>query len=284
MPFALKLFRINFQNTYYTNQAENDFHVIPDEKTKKFMHDHNMRLISYRGMIEMMWLTTRFENPLQVFEQKIANHHLNFYVEISNPHVFSFSLLTIDPEQIYYFSNSTGSQKLHQKDYVSEEDKVSLQRVAPIIGKSLKNIFGIINIQLDKLWKGKINIEQLPIEYTIQIKARETIWSYQIVDLHNRIKVPAKVVIDTDDSYFIYKGTAENKHIHLYESIKPIALRDKINQTFSLTMYPESSTKKSGDTNQEEVVLERLPLPDVSLSQSNMKKGGVFYSNVVVYV
>ena len=133
MPFALKLFKINFQNTYYTNQTENDFHVIPDEKTKKFMHDHNMRLISYRGMVELIWLTARFENPLQVFEQKIANHHLNFYVEISNPYVFSFSLLTIDPEQIYYFSNSTGSQKLHQKDYVSEEDKVSLQRVAPVV-------------------------------------------------------------------------------------------------------------------------------------------------------
>lgn len=283
MPFSLKLLKINFQNTYYTGQGNNDFYLTADEQTQHFMESHNMRILTYGSTYELVWLTTRFDNPLEIFKQKLAEHDLTFYLRIKNPNVVNFSLLNLLPDQMYYFSNTNSSQNLHKQEYVSKEDLIPIKPISntPEIA-SVSNVFGIVRIHLKELINNKIDIQQLPIQYNIRIKAREAIWRYHIVDAHNRIKGPMKVVIDKDDSYFMYKGTLENKNIHIYESKNPLVLQDKVNQAFCLKVYPNQSKKNTAS--QEEVLLEKLPLPDVSLIENNVEKGGVFYSNIVVYV
>ncbi|MHB9148091.1 MAG: hypothetical protein ACYC2U_06870 [Candidatus Amoebophilus sp.] len=282
MAFALKLLRINIYNSYYSNQVDNSFHLVADETTQQLMDYHRMRLNEYEGGYEIIWLTNKFDDPLQVFQDKIAGSHLNFYFILRNPYAINFSLLNPEQGYIYYFSNTNNSENLHKQAYVAEEDKVPFSTSIHSIGKPFPNAFGIIHIQLANLCNKKLSIEKLPVQYNIKIKARETIWRYHIIDVQEHIKSPMKVVIDEDDSYFIYKGTPENKHIHVYESKKPLTLSDKPSQKFSLKMISKKTTKKTANT--EETLLERLPLPDTHLLENNVEKGGIFYSNIVVYV
>ena len=282
MPFALKLFRINIYNSYYNNQVDDNFYLVPDEATQRLIEYHRMRLITYAGGYTMAWLTNKFDNPFQIFQDKIADSQFRFYLMLRNPYVINFSLLKPEQGHIYYFSNASSSQNLHKQSYITEEDKIPFNPSIHSIGNPVPNAFGIVHIQLASLWKEQPSIEKLPVQYSIKIKARETIWRYHIVDVQERIKSPMKVVIDEDDSYFIYKGTLENKHIHVYESKKSLTLSDKPSQKLSLRMISKKTTKKAVNT--EETLLERLPLPDTHLLENNVEKGGIFYSNIVVYV
>ena len=282
MPFALKLFKINIYNSYYNNQVDDNFYLVADDTTQRLIDYHRMRLITHAGGYEMAWLTNKFNNPFQIFQDKIADCQFRFYLMLRNPYVINFSLLKPEQGHIYYFSNTNNSQNLHKQSYITEEDKIPFNPSIHSLGKPFPNAFGIIDIQLANLWKEKTPIEKLPIQYNIKIKARETIWRYHIVDVQERIKSLMKVVIDEDDSYFIYKGTPENKHVHVYESKKPLVLSDKPSQKFSLRVISKKTTRKV--INSEEVLLERLPLPDVRLLENNVGKGGTFYSNIVVYV
>jgi hypothetical protein len=176
--------------------------------------------------------------------------------------------------------NTDKSTSLHKNTYVDEADQVPSQQVINSLNNLSPAAWGVIQIQLGKVWHDSSG--QLPISYTLQIKAREVIWCYQIVDIHQRIKSPLKIVIDQDDSYFIYSGLDGNSRVHLFESKQPIALRDTTQQFFSLKMYPKSSAKNSTST--EQVLIKRLPLPNVRSLENNVVKKGIFYSNVVVYV
>jgi hypothetical protein len=284
MPFALKLFKINIYNSYYNNQLDDNFSLVPNEATQQLMDYHRMRLITYAEGYEVAWLTSKFDDPLQIFQDKIADAQFTFYLILRNPSVVNFSLLKPQQGYTYYFSNTSNSPNLHKQTYVTEEDKVLFNFPIHSIGKPFPNVFGIIHIEASRLWRGTPSIEKLPVQYSIKIKAREVIWRYHIVDVQERIKSPMKVVIDEDDSYFIYKGTAENKHIHIYESKKPLVLSDKPSQKFSLKTTSIKTTKKAKAVDAEEILLERLPLPDVRLPENNVEIGGVFYSNIVVYV
>lgn len=279
--FALKLFSIQIHHTYYANGISDDFEIIPDEATQAFMKHYCMRLLSYEGKYEVVWLTTNIEHPFEVFQQKLAETTLQFYVRLHNPYVINFSTLEIKPATIYAFSNTENATSLHKNTYVDETDKIPFHQVMNSLISSDPLIWGTIQIQLGKVWHNQT--DQLPIPYTLQIKAREAIWRYQVVDLHQRIKSPLKIVIDQDDSYFIYSGLdGDNNKVHLLESKQPIALRDTTQQFFSLKMYSKLPTKSSTST--EQVLIERLPLPDVRLLENNVVKEGIFYSNVVVYV
>jgi hypothetical protein len=278
--FALKLFNIQIRHTYYANGISNDFEILPDEATQAFMHHHRMQLLSYEGTYEMIWLTANLEHPFEVFHQKMADVVLRFHVKFRNPYVINFSTLKIQPETIYAFANTEGITSLHKNTYVDETDQVPFHQTMNSLASADPLVWGNLQIQLGKVWRNPA--DQLPIPYTLQIKAREVIWRYQVVDLHQRIKSPLKIVIDQDDSYFIYSGLDDNTKIHLFESKQPIALRATTQQFFSLKMYPKSSNKSSAST--EKVLIQRLPLPNVRLLENNVVKGGVFYSDVVVYV
>lgn len=195
MPFALKLFKINVYHTYYSSQVTNDLYMIPDVPTQQLMDYHRMRLAAYDGTYELIWLTAKLENPFEVFQKKLASTALNFYLKLRNPHVVNFSSLKFEQTAIYYFSNAYNSQDLHKGAYVGEEDKIPLQTSINNTDKAFPNAFGIVNIQLGKVWKDKAELEQLPTQYNIQIQAREAIWRYHIVDLHKRIKSPMKIVV-----------------------------------------------------------------------------------------
>lgn len=280
MPFALKLFSIQIRHTYYTNGISNDFEIIPDEATKLFMHHHRMQFLSYRGIYEMNWLTANLAHPFEVFEQKMADVVLRFYIKLRASYVINFSALKMQLGTTYAFTNTDKSASLHKNTYVDETDQIPSQQVMSSFASPDPAAWGVIQIQLGKVWSNPA--DQLPIPYTIQIKAREVIWRYQIIDIHQRIKSPLKIVIDQDDSYFIYSGLNGDNKVHLFESKQPIALRDTTQQFFSLKMYPKSSTKSSTST--EQVLIERLPLPNVRSLENNVVKEGIFYSNVVVYV
>ena len=282
MPFAIKLFKIIFTNDYYVDGESNDFYLIPDSNTQAFLEYHRMKLVTYNDKFELIWLTANFENPFQIFQQKITEYNLNFYLKIHSPYVINFSLLKVEQNSIYYFTNTNENQRLHKKLYVDNEDRIKFSSSMNSLTKPYQNVFGVVNIQLTNLWKEVADITQFPIKYTIHIQPRAVIWRYHIVDLYGHIKSPMKVVIDEDDSYFIYKGITEDKRIHLYESKVPIILSSKPTQIFSLKIYPLLTTDKTENTGN--ILLKKLPLPDVSSLEKNMEKGGIFYSNIVVYV
>lgn len=277
--FALKLFKIQLRHTYYANGISNDFEILPDEATQTLMKHYRMRLVGYEGSYELCWLTANMEHPFEVFQQKLADIVFRFYVKLRNTYAINFSDLTIQSETIYAFDNTKDIARLHNNSYVDQTDKVPFHQNMNRIASADPLVCGMIQIQLGKVWHNPT--DQLPLTYTLQIKAREVIWRYQIVDLHQRIKSPLKVVFDQDDSYFIYSGLNDGK-VHVFESKQPIALRDTIQQFFSLKMYPKSPAKSS--TRTEQVLIERLPLPNVRSLENNVVKEGIFYSNVVVYV
>lgn len=280
MPFALKLFNIQVLHTYYASGISNDLALIPDEATNAFMRYHHMQLLPYDGTYEMLWLTSKLDNPFEVFQEKLADEVLRFYIKLRDPYAINFSALTIQPDTIYAFANSEHTTSLHKNTYVDETDKVTIYQSINSFANPDPFVWGILQIQLGHVWLN--HADTLPIPYTLQIKAREVIWRYRIVDLHQRIKSPLKIVIDEDDSYFIDRGLVEDSRIHLYESKQPIALRDTTDQFFSLKMYPKSSTKNSTST--EQVLIKRLPLPNVRSLENNEVKKGIFYSDIVVYV
>ena len=81
------------------------------------------------------------------------------------------------------------AEKLHAKEYISDADKLAIQKLAHYPHKPGKNIFGLIDIYLEKLWKEHdFVIENLPITYTLNFKAREVIWQYRVLDVNHPIR------------------------------------------------------------------------------------------------
>ena len=183
MPFALRLFRLNIYNSYYRTQVCNDFALIPAEESQRWMQQYPMRLVPTPGTFELLWVAAGLAEPLQVLKEKTYGKKLTFHLILKNPDALCFSELSIDRGEAYYFHNQGTGSKLHQEAYVSQVDKTVIPKIGKNPFKLEKPFLAIVDIYLEGLWKEEaLDIHQLPVDYSIHIKARETIWRYYAVD------------------------------------------------------------------------------------------------------
>eukprot|EP01132_Coremiostelium_polycephalum_P000722 gene722-895_t len=283
MPFALKLFTLKISNSYFQNGIDDSFEVVPSKATQDLLTHHRMRFISLSDGYELFWLTSNLEDPLRILQAKLANAQLVFYITVRNPYVINFSQLHPEAGFIYSFSNLHLHEYLHPQSAVTDQDKVpyTIDRVS--FDQPIPHMFGRIQIQLAELLKNASSTAVLPVPYHIHIAARSTIWRYHIIDTKNAIKEPDKVVIGADNVYFIYKGAARSNQAnsYIYESAEPLELSEQVKYRCSLSI-PKVNQKIINSA--QEMLLGNLPLPDVRYLESNPIKGGLFYSNMVVYV
>jgi hypothetical protein len=175
MAFAVRLFRIKLYNTYYKDKVCNDFQLIPNNVTQKWMERYNMRLVASPGCFEVFWLTARLTDPLQLLQEKMLEIKLSFHLLLKNPNIISYSALSIEQGKTYYFSNTRANARLHQKEYVTELDTIPIQELAIYPSQLEKAYFGIVDLYLKELCKAPNFSEgKVPIDYAIYIKAKET--------------------------------------------------------------------------------------------------------------
>ena len=283
MPFALKLFQINLYNTYYQAGVCNDFDLVPDMPTQQWMNRYKLKLIAGPGSFEVAWLVAGLENPLAVFQTKMAEKKLTFQLKLKNPQVIHFSDLRVGEAlgSIYYLNNLHALPRLHQEAYLSDTDYIGIQKIVKNYHQPGKNIFGIIDIHLNNLWQDQApNLEALPIQYTIHIQAKASIWRYHIIDTNNRIKMPMQVVLNQDNSYFKERANDQSNPIHLYESKEPLAMLDKPAQFFSLKTNPSKEINSSATT-----LIALLPTPGFgSALIQDKEKSEILYSDIFVHV
>ena len=182
----------------------------------------------------------------------------------------------------YYFHNLLHPEKLHAKEYISDADKLAIQKLAHYPHKPGKNIFGLIDIYLEKLWKEHdFVIENLPITYTLNFKAREVIWQYRVLDVNHPIRDAMKIVLGKEDHYFntTVAVNPEGGNMRVFESKKAMPLVDKAKKNFSLKSYKQEAYSSSGKT-----LVEKLPLPSSSTLKNHAKDKKKFYSEVLIYV
>lgn len=173
MVFALKLFRISLYNTYYQDRICNDFSLAPDEITQHWMQRYPMRLTAHPGNFELIWLTAGLTDPLQLFQKKMHDKQLSFYLFLQNPRSIAHTALSIEKGKIYYFTNEYGGTKLHKKKYVTPNDKIPVKSTMLGSQKIEKAHFGKIAIHLNTLYKSPHFTESnVPVQYTIQMKAK----------------------------------------------------------------------------------------------------------------
>jgi hypothetical protein len=284
MSFALKLFNIQVNHTYYRSGISNDFELIADEVTTKWMERYRMQLVAKAGCFELIWLTENLESPLEILKEKFDGLKMTFYLMLKHPQVISFSAIGIGEASgfVYQLSNSNQSGRLHRKTYVTDADLVPNNQVIGLSNKPRKSIWAVLGIYLNQLWNSKkeLSIDKLPIQYQINIQSKSSIWRYHIVDKNNRIKQPMYIAFEEDISYFEKIKSFKKDHTYIYESQKPLALIDKPTQFFSLKTY---SKQKSETFN--EIVVEKLPIPQECTSVGQGKDGEkIYYSDVFIYV
>ena len=296
MAFALKLFKITIYNTYYQAGVgdSNDFGLEIAEESKPWMERYRMKLVaSTPGCVELHCAVSGLENPLHTLKEKLLGQKLTFHLRLKNQEIVSLSELNVAEGKTYYFQNTSDALQLHQGEYLSGEDQipivdqpaatdVAFRAQPPIRQLSHRPLWGVIDIYLDKLWeKSNLSEKNLPIDYAINIKARESIWRYSVIDRNSRLKSPIKVVCENKKNYFGGAVTSQNNgtSTHLFASKKPIAFQDRPTQCFSLQTYTKNDARDVGET-----VMERLPFPTSSSLSREKEKGGVFYSDVFVYI
>ncbi|MEL7062983.1 MAG: hypothetical protein AAFP00_04555, partial [Bacteroidota bacterium] len=227
MAFALKLFSISFYHTYYQAQVSNDFALVPTEESQRWMQRYSMRLTSTgSGRFEVLWAVAGLAHPLQTLKEKMEDKTLSFYIQLNHPSIMRFSALPMDTGRAYHFHNKGRTAKLHQAAYVSEADQVPASALSSGSHKRVKNFWGRVDIHLDALWQSnELTEDQLPIAYTVKIKAKAVIGRYRIIDKNSRIKNPIKVVLNNKDSYFkkVSKSESPTERVSVYESKQPMA-------------------------------------------------------------
>jgi hypothetical protein len=296
MPFALKIFKIQIHNTYYEKGIGNDFEFVADEATAVLMKYCNIRLLDNQDTIEAMWLSNDLDDPLRTFKEKLAPHTLYFKLKVKNNNLFNFSELTIHPGTIYGFSNKKKQSLLHKEPYVGESDLITYRHTMNVLKNVNQQVVGLIAIDLSKIIHEKSKIDCSPLAtYAIQIKNKEAIWCYHLVDVYQRIKNPEKLAIYKEDLYFIYKGEVhemelnsnidKNAKIYLYQSPEPIPLKNVTERIpFLKLLNEQKNNKKDHNLAAEALQTVPLPLPDVNNISTNIQKGGVFYTNMFFYV
>ena len=282
MAFALRLLRINFYNTYYRAKACDDFILVPTEESQRWMQRCGMKLVTGPGCFEIYWKTGNMASPLQTLQKKTIGENLTFHLKLKNPHALCFSALSISSGEIYHFHNQRGSVRLHQEDYASQADKISVQEITSYRYKLDRTFFGMVDIHWEELWKGaSLTEHELPVTYEVNVKARETIWRYCVVDKNSRVKNSMKVVLDNEDVYFNSEINAKSDaaDMRVYESKQPIALVDKPERFFSLKTCKEDEPNVFAET-----IIEKLPVPtDASLKRAK-KSPKLLYNDIFVYV
>lgn len=281
MPFALRLFRLNIYNSYYQAQVGDDCSLIPTEETQQWMQQYPMKLVSTPGAFELMWMVAGLAAPLKTLKKKIHGKKLTYYLILKNPEALSFSELSIEHGQAYYFHNQGTGARLHQKSYVSLADKVAVPETRGNHLGTEKSFLALVDIYLEELWKkDSFDLHRLPVTYSIHIKARKTIWRYCIVDKNFRIKSPMKVVLDNEDTYFNYETDKKRKmvNMHVYKARKPLALTDKPERFFSLKTYHPDKPEE------EKTLIKKLPLPTNASLRKDNKNSKVLYNDIFVYV
>lgn len=78
MAFALQLFNIQLQHTYYQDRACDDFDLVPQEATQQWMDRYSMRLAKQPGSFALYWSTHRMTDPLKLFQDKVLGITLTF--------------------------------------------------------------------------------------------------------------------------------------------------------------------------------------------------------------
>ena len=282
MAFALNLFNINIHNTYYQSQIGNDFSLIPDDATQQWMNHYRMRLDTTGGdQFALYWLVARLEEPLKTLQSKIEDTKLRFFLTLQNPHTPSFSTLDLDSQYIYHFYNRANASSIHQEEYVSPQDKILTPSPYTSCQKVYKPFFGLVEIYLPTLWESiQLQEKKLPVNYTINIRARETIWRYCVIQKKSFIKNEIKVVFDENDDYFeedkmeMSRGRSQK----VYRSKFPLALKEKPERYFSLKSYKSNML---GLQSWVDTIVEELPVP----SHSSLKREGeTYYNDILVHI
>ncbi|MCG8339816.1 MAG: hypothetical protein MI674_00860 [Cytophagales bacterium] len=283
MAFSLKLFKINFYNTYYKEGVCHDFSLIPAEESQQWMERYRMKLVAQPGYFEVCWLTANLTAPLQCLQTKIAEKKLTFFLILKNPYLVNFSALNINQEEAktYYFHNLRDPASLQGEEYVSDADKIPINKVNNYPTKPGKAIFGIVDIYLEQWWKAHKGVEEkLPVNYNIRFKARETTWRYCVIDTKQRFKNFMKIVGGQKDNHFTTRTMTNGRgeKMHVFESTKPLPWVDKPDHFFSLEI-----DKAEDRSSQKKLLIETLPPPAVD-SLKREVQGKNFYSEIFIYV
>lgn len=282
MAFAIKLFRIQLQHTYYHDQVCDDFGLVPHGATRQWMDRYGMRLKAQPGSFELLWVTHRMKDPLQVFQGKIYDTTLSFQMLLKHPGSAAYSQFSVVPDHAYHLTNTPDSPYLHKGPYLSEEDKIAVTPQRSYMYKLARSTWGVIHIDLERLWDTHMyDPEKVPVDYTIRIKAQEAIWRYRVIKKKSSEKIPASIVLQGKDDYFNKREEKgpEGEEVSVYESVAPMALRDKPRDVCSLRGY-----LKREEGEEVCVLVEALPLPNASSLKRDTDSGKLYFDEVVIHV
>lgn len=282
MAFALQLFNIQLQHTYYQDGACDDFDLVPQEATQQWMDRYGMRLAKQPGSFALYWGAHRMTDPLKLFQDKVLGITLTFSLLLKNPQCMAYSMLSMERDKVYHLTNTHDHQWLHTDSYLSGKDQVIPIPQKKVLHKLEKTAFGIVDIDLEKLWEEhKMNPEKLPVVYKVQVKAQEAIWRYSVAGMENGEKNSVHIVLKGKDDYFKYTEEREvqGKRVSVYESVTPIALADKPMEFCSLRKYSKTGKKKV-----EHVLIEKLPMPDAKSLKRDNKSGKLLCEDVMIHV
>lgn len=288
MAFTTKLFQIVISNNYYkSNNAGNDFGIVPAPSTVYWMEQRRVRMLYHSDGIELIWLSQNYDNPLELFKKKTDGIILSFVMMLKNNQALNFLELEAGHPtgQVYYLHNrhTNNNDLLHCQDFMSASDLVKIQEVVHYPTQPGWDVFGLIDIDLSH-WANKLSrqenrlLEGFPI-YKIKVQNRATFWRYYLVGTKQRLSGTLRILAQGDPTCFSsVKVAREFPNAYCAESITPLKLCDQYDHFFSLCKLDKSEEKK------ETVLLDKLPYPmpdSLKKDKTNKKK---FYSDIVVYV
>ena len=166
-----KLFTVHFKHEFFTNDILDSIVIKPTNDTLKVFRDYELVLRNHKGSFSIHFPAVFASAPNSRNNILADNLILNFTLECTDPYLLNYtSNLPDNIENLMFFfkHTSTSSNKLHQKDFVSESDLVDFRTFEmPYFAKP----FGHLQILLD---------QNLPMENYIKFSAPSLYWRYII--------------------------------------------------------------------------------------------------------
>lgn len=262
------LFSLDLLHSYFVNEIPNCFSVEPTLETQHLIRNYSLIFKQKNnGFLMISEISDSTQKPKHE-NLNTSNEILRFFVKLNDAYFFNYTAIeAVDiRKNIFYFSNNTASRHfLHIADFVSNDDVVLVESIAP---DAFVKPFAIIDIYLNK-----INTQQ----YTIRFKEKSTYWRYLLLgDTLKELNSPAIL-----SNGVVFKGpsqiTLPNQMMGIaFESEAPIALKQRPENQYQLHENFDMSTMKG------KVVIKNLPHPDITRISKTTEDKTANFSEIIL--
>jgi len=270
------LLNVAFNHTYFSSNVFAGMVFMPSASTQLVFLNNGLLFKPYSGGFRILFDTNFYGNERKREELIAVGLDCRFIATLTDSGFYNYTAITGNDisKKVFHFYNSTRDNEymnasLHAGEFVSEND---LTNIADFDETYFVKPFAILDLKI---------ANELPEYYSINFKAKETIWRYILLGQHLKLLNRPAILDNRGEEQFegpmILKFSGTNGLA--FKSKKTISLSEASLQNFQLVENFDSETGKF------KVVIRSLPTanPDlITLIKSDKTKENNNYTEIFI--